>query len=243
MYLFIFSFNSSKNLTKFEGVSLKWFGELFKTEPFINAIIVTLTIAILATIISTIIGTLGAIGLLKLKKRRKDAILFATNLPIVNPEIVTAVSLLMFFVAFSIQPGFTPMLLAHISFCTPYVIITVYPKVKKLDANILEAAMDLGATPFQALIKVLLPQLTTSIFAAASIAFTMSFDDFIISYFTGGDIENISMYLYNAGKRMGNVLPILNAFTTLLTLSIVLLIVIRTLLKKLMKKKEFLEEE
>lgn len=211
--LVVFSFNKNKSLTNWGGFSFKWYEKLFDSQDIMTAVIMTLLIAILATLISTIIGTFAAISLSKSKKIVKDMVLTVNNIPIVNPEIVTAVGLLLLFVSFQMDRGYTTMLFAHIAFCTPYVIITVYPKVRNLDPNLAEAANDLGATPFQALRMVILPEIKVAVIAAAAIAFTMSFDDFVISYFTAGSATNISIYLYTLRR---GVEPTINALSTII---------------------------
>jgi spermidine/putrescine transport system permease protein len=190
-------------------------------------------------LVSTFFGTIASIGMLKLKKKSRDGIIYATNLSIMNPEIVTAISLLVFFLSFSFQPGYLTMLIAHIAFCTPYVLIAVYPRVKKIDPNLIEAAMDLGATPPQALRKVLLPQLKTAIISALSISFTMSFDDFLISYFTGGSVQNISTYLYQGIKRIDHILPTALAFTTILALVIGVIFLLRYIYNRTQKSRNY----
>lgn len=224
--LVIFSFNENKSLTNWGGFSFKWYEKLFDSTDIMTAVIMTLLIAILATLISVFIGTLAAISLSKSKKVFKDIIMGVNNVPIVNPEIVTAVGLLLLFVSFQIDRGYTTMLLAHVAFCTPYVIITVYPKVKSLDPNLAEAANDLGATPVQALWLVVFPQIKVAIFAAAAIAFTMSFDDFVISYFTAGSATNISIYLYTLRR---GVEPTINALSTIIILIIGVIVTYRYL--------------
>ncbi len=224
--LVIFSFNKNKSLTNWGGFSFKWYEKLFDSTDIMTAVIMTLLIAILATLISVFIGTLAAISLSKSKKVFKDIIMGVNNVPIVNPEIVTAVGLLLLFVSFQIDRGYTTMLLAHVAFCTPYVIITVYPKVKSLDPNLAEAANDLGATPVQALWLVVFPQIKVAIFAAAAIAFTMSFDDFVISYFTAGSATNISIYLYTLRR---GVEPTINALSTIIILIIGVIVTYRYL--------------
>lgn len=209
----IFSFNSSKSLTKFSGFSLRWYGELFADGEIMKAVSVSISIAIIATIVSTILGTITAIGLSKNKKVVKEWILNVNNIPIMNPEIVTAIGLMILFSSLKISKGYVTMLIAHIIFCTPYVITSVYPKVRSLDPNLANAAMDLGATPFQALTKVILPMIREGVFAGALLAFTMSFDDFVISYFvTGNGVQNISIIVYNMTKRLN---PTINALSTL----------------------------
>ena len=198
----IFSFNSSKSLTRFTGFSMRWYTELLHNTEVSKAVYVSVTIAILATVISTVLGTITAIGLSKSRKVLKETLLNINNLPILNPDIVTAIGLMLLFSSLGFRKGYFTMLLAHISFCTPFVITSVYPKVRSLDPNLANAAMDLGATPFQALTKVIVPMIKDGIFAGALLAFTMSFDDFVISYFVSGNgVKNISIVVY------ANVLP------------------------------------
>lgn len=165
----------------------------------------------------------------------------AANFPVLNPDIVTAIGLLLVFLLFNMQGGYLTMILAHISFCTPFVIITIYPKLKTLDSNTLEAAMDLGAKPLNAVVKVLIPQLKPAIFAAASMAFTMSFDDFVITYFvTGASINNVSTYLYTVVLRKLKDLTV-NAFSTILIFVIIVIVVIRFILDQ--RKYKNIKEE
>ncbi len=221
--LAVYSFNDAKSVTMWNGFTIKWYVNLFTNREIISIVIYTIFIAFLTTVLSIIIGTFASIALTKTKKNLRKLILQANNLPITNPDIVTAIGLLLLFVSFGITKGYGTMLIAHISFCTPYVIVTVYPKIKSLDENIIEAAMDLGATPMQAMRKAVLPQIKSSIFAAAAIAFTMSFDDFVISYFTSGSSQNISTYLYSKVKKLD---PTFNALSVIIMLFIIGKIVI-----------------
>ena len=220
--LIVFSFNESRSLTRFTQFSLKWYGELFKSQEIINAVLVTFIVAILATIISTLIGTFASIAIAKHKRKLRNTLLSANNIPIVNPEIVTAIGLLLLFQSIQLQRGLFTMLLAHVAFCVPYVILSVYPKVRSLDPSLQEAAQDLGATPLQALRHAILPQIKVAVFAAAAISFTMSFDDFVISYFTAGSTTNISIYLYTL-KRGVN--PTINALSTIMILIITAVVI------------------
>jgi spermidine/putrescine transport system permease protein len=221
----IFSFNASKSSGIWGGFSTKWYTSLFDNATLMSAVWVTLGVAVLATLISTLIGTFGAIGIAEMGKKQKglvNFILSVNNLPVVNPDIVTAVSLSVLFIAIMRNAmGFTTMLLAHIAFCTPYVIIQVYPKVLALDPSEMEAAMDLGATKHQAIMKVVIPDLMPSILSGGMMAFTMSFDDFVISYFVGGNVQNISTYIYS--MKVFN--PVVNALSTLIFLFIGLALV------------------
>ena len=224
IYTIIFSFNSSKSLTHFESFSLRWYEKLFNDSSMIQAVIYTILIAVLATAISTVVGTITAIGLSKSKKLVKNLVEQVNNLPIMNPEIVTAIGLLMFYSAMHIKKGFITLLLAHIMFCIPYVILSIMPKLRTLDANLADAAMDLGATPWQALTKVIVPQIMPGIVSGALIAFTMSFDDFVISYFvTGNGVNNISILVYTMSKRIN---PSINALSTLVIVIITVFLTI-----------------
>lgn len=214
LYIIVFSFNDSRSLTKFSGFSLQWYERMFSDRTMMQAIVYTIVIAILATIISTLAGTLAAIGLSRSRRALRNVVEQVNNLPIMNPEIVTAIGLLMFFSALGVNKGFLTLLLAHIMFCTPYVILSVSPKLRSLDPNLADAALDLGATPLQALTKVIVPQIMPGIISGALIAFTMSFDDFIISYFvTGNGVNNISILVYTMSKRIN---PSINALSTLM---------------------------
>ena len=231
-----FSFNSAKSLSNFKGFSMRWYESLFGNSQLLDAVIVSVTIAILATVISTILGTVTAIALTKSKKVVRTAIMQVNNLPIMNPEIVTAISLMIFFSFLNIEKGYLTMLLAHIAFCTPYVITNAYPKVKQLDENLADAAMDLGATPLQTLTKVILPQIKPGIVAGALLAFTMSFDDFIISYFVSGNgVENISIVIYNMSKRMN---PSIYALSTIVLVVILLVLLVGTFVPYLIVKRK-----
>lgn len=231
----VYSFNSSKSLTKFESFSLRWYENLFSNGEIMNAVYVSVTIALLATAISTILGTITAIGLSKSRKVLKEVIINVNNIPIMNPDIVTAIGLMILFSSMKMEKGYLTMLLAHVAFCTPYVITSVYPKVRNLDPNLANAAMDLGATPFQALTKVILPMLKEGIFAGVLLAFTMSFDDFVISYFvTGNGVSNISIIVYNMTKRTN---PTINALSTLVILVIVITLVVINVIPIMVRKK------
>ena len=177
----VFSFNSSKSLSKFTGFSLRWYKALLENSEIMSAVYVSVTIAILATIASTVLGTMTAIGLSKSRKIIKDMVLSMNDIPILNPDIVTAIGWMLLFSSLGFQKGYMTMLLAHIAFCTPYVITSVYPKVRSLDPNLANAAMDLGATPYQALTKVIIPMIRPGIFAGALLAFLYSFDEVALS--------------------------------------------------------------
>ena len=224
LYMIIFSFNDGKSLTSFTGFSLRWYKHMLESADMMDALSTTFSIALLATFISTVAGTIAAIGVSKSKKLIRDLMEQANNLPIMNPEIVTAIGFMLLFITFHVEKGYVTMLLAHIAFCIPYVMLSVMPKIKSLDPNLADAAMDLGATPWQALTKVVVPQITPGIVAGALIAFTMSVDDFIISYFvTGRGVKNLSIMVYTMSKRVN---PSINAISTLVVVIITIVLVI-----------------
>ncbi|MBQ7076068.1 MAG: ABC transporter permease [Clostridia bacterium] len=230
----IFSFNSSKSLTKFTGFSLRWYSELLQNNDIMSAVYVTITIAIISTAVSTVLGTLTAIGLTKNRKLIRESILNINNIPIMNPDIVTAIGLMLLFSSIKLEKGYITMLLAHIAFSTPYVITSVYPKVKGLDQNIANAALDLGATPYQALTKVIIPMIKPGIYAGMLLAFSMSIDDFVISYFVSGNgVMNISIIVYNMTKRTN---PTINALSTILIFVVIVTLLIVNLAPKFKRK-------
>ena len=234
LFMIIFSFNSSKSLTHFTGFSLRWYEAMLKNHGMMESLYVTIIIALLATIISTIIGTITAIGLSKSKKVLRAFVSQVNDFPIMNPEIVTAIGLMLLFITFQIEKGFVTLLLAHIAFCIPYVILSIMPKIKSLDPNLADAAMDLGATPWQALVKVIVPQIMPGIVSGALIAFTMSFDDFVISYFvTGQGVKNLSIMVYTMSKRIN---PSVTAISTLVVLLITITLTIVNILPMIRKK-------
>ena len=234
LFMIVFSFNSSKSLTHFTGFSLCWYEAMLKNHGMMESLYVTIVIALLATVISTIVGTITAIGLSKSKKVLRAFVSQVNDFPIMNPEIVTAIGLMLLFITFQIEKGFVTLLLAHIAFCIPYVILSIMPKIKSLDTNLADAAMDLGATPWQALIKVIVPQIMPGIVSGALIAFTMSFDDFVISYFvTGQGVKNLSIMVYTMSKRIN---PSVNAISTLVVLLITITLTIVNILPIIRKK-------
>ena len=234
LFMIVFSFNSSKSLTHFTGFSLCWYEAMLKNHGMMESLYVTIVIALLATVISTIVGTITAIGLSKSKKILRAFVSQVNDFPIMNPEIVTAIGLMLLFITFQIEKGFVTLLLAHVAFCIPYVILSIMPKIKSLDPNLADAAMDLGATPWQALIKVIVPQIMPGIVSGALIAFTMSFDDFVISYFvTGQGVKNLSIMVYTMSKRIN---PSVNAISTLVVLLITITLTIVNILPIIRKK-------
>lgn len=233
--MIIFSFNDSRSLSNWNGFSLRWYQQLFRDREIVKVVVDTVIIALISTVVSTIVGTLAAIGISKSKRLIRELVLTINNFPILNPEIVTAIGLMLLFSSLAMEKGYLTLLLAHIVFCIPYVILSVLPKLRSLDANIAEAALDLGATPWQALTKVIVPQIMPGIVSGALIAFTMSFDDFVISYFvTGNGVKNISILVYTMSKRIN---PTINALSTILVVIITFVLILINVVP-LLKKKE-----
>lgn len=245
--LIIFSFNDGDSSAVWRGFSLHWYQSMFRNRLIIESVYVTLLVSLLATLISTLAGTFAAIGLYSLPRRRRDALLTVNNIPMMNADIVTGVSLCLFFVAFfqfwggfarwfnaaqtavvlpeRLTLGFGTLLLAHIAFNIPYVILNVAPKLRQMDRNLMDAAQDLGCTWMQAFWKVMLPEIKPGIISGALIAFTMSIDDFVISYFTAGSsTSTLAMTIYGMTKR--RVTPEINAVSTILFLTVLVLLVL-----------------
>ena len=236
LYIIIFSFNDSRSLTKFGGFSLRWYEKMFADSTMMEAVLYTVIIAVIATVVATVVGTITAIGLSKSRKVVQKMVERINDLPVMNPDIVTAISLLMFFSVLTVKKGFGTLLIAHIMFCIPYVMLSVTPKLRSLDPNLIDAAMDLGATPFQALAKVIVPQIKPGIVSGALIAFTMSFDDFVISYFTTGNgVNNISILVYTMSKRVN---PSINALSTIVILLITLVLGVVNIVPIMREKRE-----
>ena len=225
MALAVFSFNDSKSMAHWNGFTFKWYKQLIHNDSIMNALYYTLLVAIISSIIATIVGTISAIGIHKMRGKRRKLILNINYLPVLNPDIVTAVALMSLYVFLKLEFGFTTMLLSHIMFSIPYVILSVLPKIKQLPQNIEEAAMDLGATPMYALRKVVLPQIKPGIISGFLIAFTMAIDDFIISFFnTGNGVSNLSIEIYGMARR--GIKPEINALSTIMFTVVLILLLI-----------------
>lgn len=223
--LIIFSFNDSKLRGTWSGFTLKWYQNLFTDRVILSSFYYTMIVALIATVTSTIIGTISAIGIHELKGWKKSTVLNINYLPILNPDIVTAVALMSLFGIMKLNLGLLTLTLSHIVFCIPYVILSVMPKLKQMDKNTIEAALDLGATPLYAMRKIVIPQIKSGIASGALISFTLSLDDFIISFFTTGNgVANLSITLYSMAKKGIN--PSMNALSTLLFISILILMLI-----------------
>lgn len=221
--LIIFSFNSSKSRGTWGGFTLKWYVEMFNDSQILKALYYTIIIAVLASIISTICGTIAAIGIHNMKKKPKALLLNINNIPVLNPDIVTGVALMILFITIGMQLGFGTVLIAHLVFDIPHVILCVLPKLRQLDDNLYEVALDLGANPVQAFFKVVLPEIMPGIISGAIMAFTLSLDDFVISFFTTGNgVTNLSIAIYSMARRGIN--PKINALSTLLFISVLSLL-------------------
>ena len=222
--MIIYSFNESKYRV-WEGFSFKWYIELFQDYQIMTALTNTLIVAVVAAILSTIIGTMSAIGINSLKKWQKTTVLNINMLPVLNPDIVTGISLMLLFYLAKLPTGIFTLILSHMTFCIPYVILSVLPKLKQADNRTYEAALDLGATPALATWKVTIPEIMPGVITGFLMAFTLSIDDFIVSYFTTGPgVENLSILIYNAAKK--GVSPSINALSALMFAVILLLLIV-----------------
>jgi spermidine/putrescine transport system permease protein len=241
--MMFFSFNEGQSLAVFSGFSLKWYKELFLDETARTALINTLILAVLSSLISTVIGTFAALGIDRMRsKPLKSSVMMITQLPMVNPDIVTGISLMLVFVfigrllTLDSNLNFWTLLIAHVTFNLPYVIMSILPKFKQMDKHLVEAALDLGCTPVQALYKVELPAIAPGIMAGAIMAFTLSIDDFIISNFTSGvDFQTLPMYIYSMTKK--TVKPDMYALSTLIFLAVFALLVLNNVMTNGKKEK------
>lgn len=223
--LIILSFNSSKSRAKWGGFTLRWYKELFKNESIMNALYTTLIIAFLSALIATIIGTAAAIAINSMKKTPRTIMVAITNIPMLNADIVTGISLMLLFIALRFTLGFTSVLLAHITFNIPYVILSVMPKLKQLNPHTFEAALDLGASPVYAFFKVILPDIFPGVLTGFFLAFTMSLDDFVITHFTKGpEIHTLSTKIYTEVRK--GIKPEIYALSTLMFITLLILLII-----------------
>lgn len=238
--LIVFSFNETKSRSVFSGFTLDWYIRLFNNRIIISSLINTIIIACVSSIISTVLGTLAAIGINSMRKVPKRVIMGITNMPIINPEIVTGVSLMLLFVFFAarmnLEFGFVTLLIAHITFNVPYVILNVMPKFNQMDPHIYEAAQDLGCSPVQAFRKVVLPEIMPGVISGFLMSFTYSLDDFVISYFTSGSTsQTLPITIYSMTRR--KVSPEINALSTLIFISVVVILIVKNIIEKKALKK------
>lgn len=245
--LMVFSFNDSKSRTVWTGFTTRWYSELFSDRLILSSLYTTLTIAVIAAVVSTILGTMAAIGIRNLRRFPRQAMLTVNNIPATNPDIITGVSLMLLFLFFgnlltgaqqwlyqagvlqtepsAFQMGFGTLLLAHITFCIPYVILSVLPKLRQLDNNLYEAALDLGAPPTVAFRRVILPEIMPGVVTGMIMAFTLSIDDFAVSYFTtGSKAQTLAMTIYSMTRK--RVSPKINALSTIMFVSVLILLII-----------------
>lgn len=241
--LIVFSFNDTKTMSRsvWSGFTFRWYARLWEDSMIQQAVWNTLLIAVLSALIATVFGTVAAVGLYRMRGWRKKVMMNLTNFPMVNPEIVTGVSMMLLFVfmaqVFKIGSlGMWSILIAHVTFCLPYVILSVLPKLAQMDKNLFEAAQDLGCPPLQAFRKVVVPQIMPGIVTGMIMAFTLSIDDFVITYFCSGTTQTLPIYIYSMTKR--RVSPEINALSTVLFVVILLLLVLTNLHGAKEKKKE-----
>ena len=199
--MIVLSFNASKSRAKWGGFTLDWYVRLTQRSDILQALWVTLSVAVIATVLATILGTAAAIGIQAMRRRPAALLMKASYLPMTTPDIVTGVSLMLMFVFVNIPMGYWTMVMAHVAFDTPYVLFSVMPKLRQTDHDLYEAALDLGCTPLQAVRKVILPEIMPGVVSGALLSFTMSLDDFVISYFTSYTDQNLSMVIYSAARK------------------------------------------
>jgi spermidine/putrescine transport system permease protein len=226
----IFSFTETKVLGNWTGFSLKLYTNLFEgrmSDSLISAIQNTVVIAIIASVLATILGSIAAIGIYNLRSRQRHAVTFLNNIPLINPDIITGISLFLLFVALGVSQGYTTVILAHVTFCTPYVVLSVMPRLMGMNPNVYEAALDLGATPFQALRKVIMPEIKPGIISGFILSFTLSIDDFAVSLFTKGNIglETLSTFIYSDARK-GGLTPELRPLSTIIFVTVLVLLII-----------------
>lgn len=223
--LIIFSFNDSKSRNTWTGFTLRWYEELFHDRVIIQSFIVMLVVAIVSSVIATVLGTLAAIGLNKMNKKLKSVVMTFTYLPMINPEIITGVALMLLFIYLKMEFGMQTLIVAHITFNVPYVILNVLPKLKQMDKNTYDAALDLGCNPFTAFTKVVIPEIMPGIVSGFLMALTYSMDDFVISYFvSGASIQTLPVAIYSMTRR--RVSPKINALSTIMFAVVLLILVI-----------------
>lgn len=233
--LIVFSFNTTKSKTVFEGFTLDWYVKLFNNELILTSLRNTVIIAVIASVFSTILGTAAAIGLSKLRKIPRSIAININNIPIINPEIVTGVSLMLLFVFFSVRMnfefGFGTLIIAHITFDVPYVVLNVMPKLRQLDPHLYEAAQDLGCNPLKAFFKVVMPEILPGVLSGFLMSFAFSLDDFVISYFTSGSTsQTLPITIYSMTRR--KVSPEINALSTIIFIVVLAVLIIKNIIER-----------
>ena len=238
--LIVLSFNASKTRAKWGGFTFKWYGALFRNEDIMQALYNTLLIALISSVIATVIGTIACIAIHNMKRRSRSVLLGITNIPMLNADIVTGISLMLLFLSFGLRFGFGTILLSHITFNIPYVILSVMPRMKNTNRSTFEAALDLGASPIYAFFKVIFIDLLPGILSGFLMAFTMSLDDFIITHFTKGPgIDTLSTKIYTEVKK--GIMPEMYALSTIIFTTVLLLLILVNRPTK--KDKEILQHE
>ena len=242
LVMIVYSFNATKSRTQFGGFSLRWYAELFHDQVILKSLYISLAVALLSAIVATLIGTLASVGIHAMRGVKRRAYLAVNNIPVTNPDIVTAISMMILFVFFvtrmnGMEMGFGTLLISHITFNIPYVVLSVLPKLRGLNENIFEAAQDLGCPPVKAFLKVVIPQISQGIVTGFIMAFTLSLDDFVISYFnSGATAQTLPVTIYSMTKRPYS--PKINALSTLLFLAVMILLLVVNLRKSGEDKKE-----
>lgn len=223
--LIVLSFNASKTRAKWGGFTLKWYGSLFQNEEIMQALFNTLFIALTASVAATVIGTIACISIMNLKKRSRTIVMGITNIPMLNADIVTGISLMLLFISMGLRFGIGTILLSHITFCIPYVILSVMPRMKQLNPHTYEAALDLGAGPVYGFFKVVFPEILPGVLSGFLMAFTMSLDDFIITHFTkGAGVDTLSTKIYTEVKK--GIKPEMYALSTLIFVTVLVLLLL-----------------
>lgn len=223
--LIVLSFNASKTRAKWGGFTLKWYGALFQNEEIMQALFNTLFIALTASVIATVIGTIACISIMNLKKRSRTIVIGITNIPMLNADIVTGISLMLLFISMGLRFGMGTILLSHITFCIPYVILSVMPRMKQLNPHTYEAALDLGAGPVYGFFKVVFPEILPGVLSGFLMAFTMSLDDFIITHFTkGAGVDTLSTKIYTEVKK--GIKPEMYALSTIIFMTVLILLLL-----------------
>ncbi len=233
--LIVFSFNDSKSKSVFTGFTFEWYQKLFRNEMILSSLRNTLIVAVVASVAATILGTAAAVGINKMRKIPKAVVMNITNIPVINPEIVTGVSLMLLFVFFSarmnLEFGFTTLIIAHITFDVPYVILNVLPKLRQMNPNLHEAAQDLGCSPFKSFYKVILPEIMPGVLSGFLMAFAFSLDDFVVSYFTSGTTsQTLPITIYSMTRKKVN--PQVNALSTIIFAVVIIVLISKNIIEK-----------
>ncbi len=241
LVLILFSFNATKSHAVFTGFTFDWYRKLFQNEMIMTALRNTMIVAVVASVVSTVLGTAAAIGIQRMKKVPKTIVMEITNIPMINPEIVTGVSLMLLFVFFAarmhLEFGFTTLIIAHITFDVPYVVMNVMPKLRQMDSHLYEAAQDLGCGPIRSFFKVVLPEILPGVISGFLMAFTFSLDDFVVSYFTSGaTAQTLPVTIYAMTRR--RVSPEINALSTIIFVVILIVLLVKNLVERKGMKKE-----